>query len=100
VKNKELFRQINTIIKKHIDTRVYKPFIFGSFAEKTQKNWSDIDVGIENINNKPLPAGKWYDILEELEENLNTHHKFDLVDFSKTTESFKKVAKLKVIYLK
>ena len=72
-------------------------FVFGSRARGDQHKTSDVDIGF-------LPQGKWnrkkFTLLKEEIENLNIPYEVDLVDFSETSERFKKEALKDVIQWK
>jgi len=75
----------------------YKLFMFGSRANNSNLERSDIDIGI--LGEKKLPANIFFE-LESTFEELPTLLKIDLVDFANVTEDFKKQAlqEMKVIY--
>lgn len=80
--------EIVTIILNRVDD-VRKIFLFGSRAERTQRNRSDIDIGF--IAEKPVS----FAVMEKLEEdidNLETLCKFDIVDFTDRDDEFTKEA--------
>lgn len=73
-------------MRKYITGKV---FVFGSQANKEELIQADIDVGFES--KKEVPFKTYLIIKNELEE-LPTLFQFDLVDFSKVSKQFKKVA--------
>lgn len=85
-KKTNILTLINQVMKKHITGKV---FVFGSQANKEELIQADIDLGFES--EKEVPFKTYLKIKNELEE-LPTLFKFDLVDFSKVSEQFKKVA--------
>ena len=86
---KEAERKISEIIGKYLDPGDYSVFVFGSRAEGKAKKFSDFDIGVQG--GKPLPALTKALIEEELEES-DIPLTVDLVDFSLTTEDFRKIA--------
>ena len=86
-KKETILSLINQVMRKHITTG--KVFVFGSQANKEEFIRADIDVGFES--KQEIPFKTYLKIKNELEE-LPTLFKFDLVDFSKVSKQFKKVA--------
>jgi len=66
-----------------------KIILFGSRARKDNQTTSDVDIGL-------LPSGKLNRkkeiLLKEKVEELNIPYKVEIVDFSQTSEDFKKQA--------
>ncbi|MBK8575946.1 MAG: nucleotidyltransferase domain-containing protein [Elusimicrobia bacterium] len=60
---------------------------------KTAKEQSDYDIGIECDSTLPLDV--WADIRLDLDD-LPVMQKIDVVDFGRTTEDFRRVAKERV----
>lgn len=87
---------IKDTIRKYLPDESYKIFIFGSRAEKTNRKWSDVDVGIEGP--KGIPWGIIENIKEEL-ENSRIPYRVDVVDFKQASDSFRKVAGSKIFHL-
>jgi uncharacterized protein len=73
---KELINNIKQIVKKYHD--VDKVVIFGSRAIGCYKKNSDIDLALFGKNIK-----EFFSIQDNLEENLNTPMKLDVVLYSK-----------------
>lgn len=73
------------------DGIAYQAFFFGSRIAGTASERSDLDVGIEGV--KPLSSETLRSIRARCEA-LKTLYTIDIVDFSNTSEEFKKVAKL------
>jgi len=72
--------QIMKIIFRHIDKDDCAVFLFGSFARRSERRASDIDIGI--LCKTPVKKSTLYLLREELEEEVYTLRKIDLVDFS------------------
>lgn len=74
-----------------------KIILFGSRARKENNNFSDVDIGI-------IPYGKVdkskITLLKEEMENLNIPYRVEIVDFSETSENFKKEAMKDIIVWK
>lgn len=85
----KLKKEILEIIKKYLDLKDYKVFLFGSRVRGDSFPRSDIDIGI--LGKKPVPPQIMFKIKEEIEE-LPTLYKFDLIDFFDVSEDFKKEA--------
>ena len=71
----------------------YRVFLFGSRAEGTAHERSDIDIGIDGP--APVPAAVMAQIREELEE-APTLYTVEVVDFARVTDNFKAVARHRV----
>ncbi len=84
---------IKNSIARHLDLNETLVFVFGSRADGTAEVSSDYDVGLYSV--KEIPAMSLTDIREELEES-HLPVKVDLVDFATVSESFKKVALVKI----
>jgi predicted nucleotidyltransferase len=82
------------IILKHIDTKNYSVFLFGSRACGNAKSYSDIDIGISG--NKALSSIIKANIENELDESI-VPYKVDIVDFLRVSEDFKKYAFKKIV---
>jgi len=74
----------------------YKAFIFGSRAQGTSRQYSDIDLGI--LGKTKLPTSKIAHIKNDLEDS-NLPYRVDLIDFTTVTNKFKNSAMRKVINL-
>jgi predicted nucleotidyltransferase len=72
-----------------LDLTSHQVFIFGSEARADRSNRSDIDIGI--LGPGPIPGSVMERIRESL-ERLRTLRAFDVVDFARVDESFKRVA--------
>jgi len=83
---------IRAVIASHLSGN-YKSFIFGSQANLSELRRADIDIGIDA--GRPLTLREESLIFNAL-ENLPTLYKFDVVDFCKAEDSFKKVAFKKI----
>lgn len=86
---KKLNRQIIEILNGYIDLDKYKIFYFGSRVSGKGDERSDIDVGVEG--EQSIPPEKIINIKEQL-ETLPTLYKVDIVDFTKVSNDFKKMA--------
>jgi len=81
------------IVRRHVPDPAYRIFLFGSRAEGTAHERSDIDIGIEGPG--PVPREALSLIQEELEE-APTLFTVDVVDFNRVSEKFRKVAQRRV----
>lgn len=77
------------IVRRHVPDPAYRIFLFGSRAEGTAQERSDIDIGIEGP--APVPQEALTLIQEELEE-APTLYSVDVVDFRRVSEKFRRVA--------
>ena len=93
----DLKNKIIAIVNKWLKLPHYKVFIFGSHADGTATERSDIDVGLEAP--EKIPVIDKLEIGDELSD-LPILQKIDFVDFKDVDEGFKKVAlkKIEVIY--
>jgi len=92
-----LKRQIRGIAKNYLDPERHRMFFFGSRIADKGDEKSDIDVGIEGRDPVPL------DVMRKIREDVDALpllYKFDVVDFSQTSGSFREVAKqnIELIY--
>lgn len=84
---------------KNLNLPHYRIFYFGSTVTGLAKDHSDIDVGIESTRAIPLAA---ISQMKTSLDDLPILRKIDLVDFTRVSPGFKKIArkKIKVIYEK
>ena len=87
---------IKETVRKHLPEDDYRIFVYGSRAAGNAQKWSDIDIGIRG--EKEVPVRKLALIAEELEQS-KIPYKVDVVDFSKTSAEFKKLALKEIIKL-
>ncbi len=93
----KLKKEILTIIGKYLDLGKYKIFFFGSRVRGDNSPRADIDIGIEG------PGKISSEIKLEIEEKIDelpTLYKFDIVDFGRVSESFKREAFKNIEYVK
>ena len=84
----EILRQAAIIIDRELECD-YRLFLFGSRAQGTHDERSDIDIGI--LPDTPVSGKQLSDIQEELEQ-IPTLLKIDVIDFSLVDDAFKKIA--------
>ena len=89
----EVKKEIKRILKEELKGTQYHAFFFGSRVSGIAAPRSDIDVGLEG-EEEVLPA-KLSSIKARF-ESLPTLYRVDVVDFSKISGDFKKVAKAHV----
>lgn len=94
--DKSLKQKLGQIISKSLDLDYYRVFIFGSRASGNQAQFSDIDVGIEG--KAAVPAATLSQLEEDFEES-DLPFQVEVIDFSKVSEKFKRIAKKKIISL-
>jgi len=92
----EVLEEIKKILWRHLDKKEYQAFIFGSYAQGKMRRSSDIDLGI--VGKKAVPTMSLVEIEDDLEES-DLPFMFDVVDFIKTGEGFKKQAMQQTIEL-
>lgn len=86
---------IKLVLQKHL-SQDYSAFIFGSRAQGTNREYSDIDLGI--LGKDKLPTSTIAQIKNDLEDT-SIPYRVDLIDFSTVTDKFKNSAMRKVINL-
>ena len=94
---KKLKKEILDIISRYLDLKKYKIFFFGSRVNGSSFERADIDLGIEGP--KKIEAKIILEIKEKIDK-LPLLYKFDVVDFKKVSEDFKKEAKKNLEYVK
>ena len=87
--------RIKNIINKHLDSRKNKAFIFGSRANQSFSKFSDCDIGIEG---EELNSELYFNLLNTFEQS-DLPFRIDIVEFRDVSESFRKIAKQKIIPL-
>ncbi len=95
--SEKLKREILEIISKYLDLNTYKVFFFGSRVRGDNFAGADIDIGIEGPYEIP---SKIKLLIEEEIDELPTLYKFDIVDFKKVTDEFKREASKYLEYVK
>lgn len=97
IQNDQIISILKNIIFKYLNPEKYSVFIFGSRAAGKNKKYSDIDVGIEGEN--PLDF-KIISLLNDAFEESNLPYTVDVVDFTRVSDRFKKIAKKDSILLR
>jgi uncharacterized protein len=77
------------LVLDNINTDEYAVFLFGSRAHSRHPEKADIDIGI--LGEKELPESRKYLIKEKIEES-EIPYNVDIIDFSRASSSFRKVA--------
>ncbi len=91
-----IIKKLRTDLSSHFNSRDGFVFIFGSRANGKSKPNSDWDIGV--ISKKEIPGSALEKARESL-ERIRTLQTFELVDFQKVPDSFKKIAMKKIIPL-
>lgn len=89
----EVASYVAAVVRRHLPDPSYRIFLFGSRAEGTAHERSDIDIGIEGPY--PVPHEALALIEEELEE-APTLYTIEVVDFARMPEKFRRVAATRV----
>jgi predicted nucleotidyltransferase len=84
----EIIKQIAEIIGGELKSN-YRLFLFGSRAQRTHDEKSDIDIGI--ISQAPI-TGKQMMAIQDKIEQIQTLLKIDVVDFNSVEAGFKEIA--------
>lgn len=77
---------VRDMLRKHVPQ--YEVWAFGSRVQGRAKKFSDLDLAI--ITDKPLPLDTYAALCDELSES-DLPWKVDLLDWSTTSESFKRI---------
>lgn len=91
----KLKKEVRAAVGKYLDFKKYKVFFFGSRVREDNFEVSDIDIGIEGGEISPEIK---MNIDEEIEK-IPTLYTFDIVDFNKVSEEFKKEALKNIEYV-
>lgn len=91
---RQILHTLRRLLRALLPPGQYQVFLFGSRATRTGNELSDFDIGI--LGKKPLPPLLRFRIENEI-ENLPYLYKFDLVDFARVSEDFKKTALSNII---
>ena len=83
--------QILTIIFRHLDKSKTTVYLFGSRAENKNGKYSDIDIGLI-FEEGEIPSKEYINISEEINSQVDTLLKIDVVDFNRVDEEFKNFA--------
>ncbi len=83
--------QILTIIFRHLDKSKTTVYLFGSRAENKNGKYSDIDIGLI-FEEGEIPSKEYINISEEINSQVDTLLKIDVVDFNRVGEEFKNFA--------
>lgn len=94
--SEEYKKILREIIFRYLNPNKDKVFIFGSRATGTNREFSDIDIGIKP--SAALSSSVLSRIKEDLEES-DLPYTIDLVDFSGKADRFREVASQKTINL-
>lgn len=85
----KLKKEILNIFRKYLDLNQFQIFFFGSRVEGKNIERSDIDIGIQGAH--PLSSEVLSKIEEEIDK-LPILYKIEIVDFSRVSPKFKKIA--------
>ncbi len=77
------------IILRHINCDEVNVFLFGSRAKDDSLRNSDLDIGF--LGNEAINHRIFRKIADDLEESVVPYH-FDLIDFFKVDNNFKRIA--------
>jgi uncharacterized protein len=90
----EAARFAAAIVRRHLPDPAYRVFLFGSRADGSAHERSDIDIGIEGPY--PVPHEALALIQDELEE-APTLYTIEIVDFARVSEKFRRVARHRLL---
>ena len=86
---KKYLKIAKEIVLSEIDKNKTSVFLFGPRAYGNDKHASDIDIGL--LSNEEIKSYVFTKIANKLAESIVPYH-FDLIDFNKVEEKFKKDA--------
>ena len=92
-----LLIKIKKIVKKHLKSDKYKIYLYGSWANGTALNVSDIDIAVDA--GKKLESTVIIKIKDDI-ENLPTLRSIDFIDLLNVSDVLKAEVLEKGIYLK
>jgi predicted nucleotidyltransferase len=81
------------VVRRHLPDGDYCVFLFGSRADGSAHERSDIDIGIEGP--QPVPQEALAAIQEEVDE-APTLYTIEVVDFARVPDAFRRVARQRV----
>lgn len=87
---------LTSVINKHVDTSLYKAFIFGSRTRENHRKYCDLDIGV--MGAAKLPTSTLLQIKEDL-SNSDIPFLTDVVDFSTVSQDFREKALSHIISL-
>lgn len=90
----DIKNQILNIIFKHLNPKETSVFLFGSQVENNAPGKSDIDIGI--IGKHRIDDHIFLALSDELNSNIDTLRKIDVVDFNTVGQNFKEIALKKI----
>jgi len=82
--------QIIEILFRRISPETSTVFLFGSLAENTDMRYSDIDIGI--ISEYEISDSVFLSLCDDLNHEIDTLRRIDLVDFNRADKSFREFA--------
>lgn len=92
----EVAHQVTGIVRRVIQDRAYRVFLFGSWSSGEARGRSDIDIGIEGPTSVD-PAAMLE--IREACEALPTLFTVEIVDFAKVAANFRKEATSRALRL-
>jgi uncharacterized protein len=81
------------LVLESINTNEYAVFLFGSRAYDSHPEKADIDIGI--LGEGVFPESERYIIKDKIEES-EIPYNVDIIDFSRTSNTFREVALRKI----
>ena len=78
---------IRTVINTIAASTKVHIYLFGSHARGDDRFGSDIDIGVERLDGKPLPPGLLTDIQDAVQDS-NLVERVDVVDCAKVSKRF------------
>lgn len=92
-----LIEQIIEILSKYINLDDFDVFFFGSRVNYKNRLSSDIDIGLEG--KEKIPLNILNTIKYELDRKVKTLYTFDIVDFKRVDQEFKKIVQKRIEFI-
>lgn len=84
------------IVREQVDTRMWRPVLFGSRARGTAQRFSDIDLGF--VSSKPLPERVKTALWEALDDS-DIPYVVDIVDMQSVSPELRQLAEKEMVPL-
>jgi predicted nucleotidyltransferase len=88
--------ELTLIVRKHVDTQMWQPVVFGSRARGTAQKFSDVDLGF--VGSRPLPQEMKTALWEALDDS-DIPYVVDIVDLGSASAEFRKLAEKEMVPL-
>ncbi|MDC3412306.1 nucleotidyltransferase domain-containing protein [Aquibacillus sp. 3ASR75-11] len=79
-----ILNQLRNILNETLFEENVRVILFGSWARKEEKQSSDIDIAIEEM--EQIPSFKWLEIMDRIEESTIPYH-VDIVNLKNASSA-------------